>query len=232
MDEETTIAEIEATIAHLQSEDTNQLVELIGLTAEIAAPLYGVLNFQELAEILNHYHPELHVVKDDILSALTMHIERSGEDVDYTIFEGFIVSPMILPDAIQITDADVELIDNIRAEQKNHGRYLPNYEEFVLYATPVHEINATPFDSFLSFLEKNSKKLGVKEREIGNIAATFLQLLKAGMEPKYFIEFFQEEGCSFNGVQFINEFMSYAREVYNHTRMYDLNGHTLSELDF
>jgi len=203
--------------------------ELIGLTAEIAAPLYGVLNFQELADILNHYHPQFHIVKDDILPGLTKHIEFSGEDVDYTIFEGFIVSPMILPDAIEMTDADVELIDNIRAEQKNHDRYLPDYEEFVRYATPIHEMMSDSFDRFLSFLDKNSKRLGIKE--VGSLAITFLQLLKAGMEPNYFIEFFQEEGCSFSSTKFIDEFMGHAGEVYHHTRMYHLNGHTQSELE-
>jgi len=229
--EAATIAEIEATITQLQAENSEQFAELIGLTAEIAAPLYGVLNFQELAEILNHYHPKLNVVKDDILPALTTHIEFSGEDVDYTVFEGFIVSPMILPDAIEITDADVELIDNIRVEQKNHERYLPDYEEFVQYATPIHEMMTASFDNFLNFLDKNRKRIGIKEREIGSLAVTFLQLLKVGMESKYFVEFFQEEGCSFSSKSFINEFMGYAGEVHRDTRMYALNGHTLNELE-
>jgi len=228
--EAATISEIEETIATLQTENLNQQAELIGLIAEISAPLYGVLNFQELTDILNHYHPKLNIVKDDILPALTKHIESFDEDVDYTIFEGFVVSPMILPNAIDITDADVELIDHIRTQQKAHKRYLPTYEEFAFYATPTHEMMTDSFDSFLNFLDKNSKRLGIKKSEIGNLAVTFLQLLKAGMETKYFIEFFQEEGCHFSSTQFINEFMIYTIEVYNNTRMYDLNGHTLKEL--
>jgi len=229
--EKATTKELESITTQFQTEYSNQQAELIGLTAEISAPLYGVLNFQELAEILNHYHQELKIVKDDILPALTEHIKLSGEEVDYTIFEGFIVSPMILPDATQITDVDIELIDYIRNEQKKHKRYLPDYEEFVLYATPIHEMMTDEFEKFLGFLMKNRKRLGISERKIGETATIFLQLSKASMNPKYFIEFFQEEGCRFSSTQFINEFMGYAVEVYNHTRKYDCNGHTLSELN-
>jgi len=229
--EATTVAEIEATIAQLQAGNSEQSAELIGLTAEIAVPLYGVINFQELADILNHYHPTLNVVKDDILPALTTHIEFSGEDVDYTIFEGFIVSPIILPDAIEITDSDVELIDNIRAKQKNHERYLPDYEEFAQYATQIHEVATDSFANLLNFLGKNRKRLGIKEKEIANLAANFLHLLKFGMKSKYFVDFFQDHGCNFGSKQFVNEFMGYAGEVQRNTRMYALNGHTLNELE-
>jgi len=221
--------EIKELISELQS-SSDLKPELIGLTAEIAAPLYGILNFAELADVVNHYNPGANVLKDDIMPALISHIELSGEEVDYTIFEGFVVSPLILPNAFEVNDADVELINHIRKEQKNHPRFLPTYEEFALYATPMHEMMGEEFNRFALFLEKNKKRIGLGDNELGNAASTFLQLLKAGMEPRYFVEFFKEEGCTFNSKQFIDEMMVLATDLYKNTRMYDLNGNTMNEL--
>jgi len=218
-------------VAELAASDSKSLPFLIGLTAEIAAALYGVLNFQELADILAHYHPTLSISKEDILPALTNQINELGaENVDYTVFEGFIVAPIILPDAINISSEEVELIDIIRAEQKSRKRYIPDYEAFVQCAIPIYEALSDQVSDFIAFLEKNQRRLNVTEVEIAHTVSTFLQLLKAGLEPKYFIEFFAEEGFSFGGTKFVSEFMGYAVEIYNNTRMYELNGNTPNEL--
>jgi len=218
-------------VTSLAMTESGSRAPLIGLVAEIAVGLYGILNFRELAEVLNHYHPTLNLSKNDILPGLTAHIETIGaEDVAYTVFEGFVVNPVILPDAMEVTGEDVELIDMIRAEQKNYERYLPDYEAFVQYGVPLYELTSQAICDFLDFLEENYDTIGQPEEEVVNTTIGFLHLLKAGIEPSQFMEFFQEEGFSFRAQKFTKVFMEHAIKIYNDTRMYDLNGHTPNEL--
>ena len=202
----------------------------IGLMAEISAAVYGILNFEELATVMNFYFPEAAVTKEDMIPALTAHIELSGEEVGYTVFEGFVVHPTILPNADEVTDGDVKLIDQIREEQGECARYLPPFETLVEKAnTRIFSLGAS-YDAFRAFLTSNIKKLGVTEAQIDQSLETFFIFSKAGLTPDRFIEFFKEEGFKFVSKVFSDAFFNHAVSVYAQIRLYSFNGFTPLEL--
>jgi len=202
---------------------------VIGLMAEMATALYGILNFEELATVINHYH-DLKCVKDDILPALTNHIELSGAEVGYTVFEGFVINPILLPDALEVTDTDVALIDSIREEQKECDRYLPDYETFATFSNITIASLGLPYEQFVSFIEKNINKLSVTMTDAHESLDRFYLFSKAGLSPDRFIEFFREEGFKFISKGFMDDFVSHAIRVYAKVRIYSINGFTPLEL--
>jgi len=212
-------------------ENTESSPALIGLIAEISVSLYGILNFNELVDVINHYHPHLALVKDDILPALTEHIDFSGEEVGYTIFEGFVVHPYILPDASQIHDDDVAMIDGFRTSQKNYMRYFPEYDDFVLHAGPLKDVMTDEFERYALFFEKNQKKLGITDELLPEYLMGSFQLLKAGVLPEKLIAFFQDEGIHLQTKKLVDGFMHVVTNLYNNTRLFELNGHTPNELE-
>jgi len=206
--------------------------DLIGLMAESAVRIYGILSFEELSEIIHHYYPQKELTKKDILPGLVFYLEKT-EEVVYSIYEDLIIRSTLLADPDEIDTGDFLLINQIHYAQlgQNGKRYLPSLEEFIDGANPAYDYLPPQVDNLLEFLENNKRRLGITQKQLNRAFTVFIHLIRSGLDTKQFMPYFKESGCKFDSISFANEFMFYAIEVYNHSRMYELNGYSLVELD-
>jgi hypothetical protein len=103
--------------------------ELLSKYATAAGFLYGVLSIPEFAYVFNYYEDE----KTDAREVnLALGRLSKADDVEYSLYDGYILGPDFLPDFPE----DLENMKIVRVEQKGKPRYLPDKDEFLRYIDP------------------------------------------------------------------------------------------------
>jgi len=203
--------------------------EMVGLIAEIAAPLYGVVTFDQIDEIVKFYYSELGILPTNTKEILIDYAQNSTDGVDYTIFEDLVVSPMILDTVDDFSEYEAQMISSIQAEQVNHDRFLPSFQTFIQFASPRYEYSLPPIDKFYNFVLDNRDNFSVTKEQVIEAVDAFIGIVKVGLQEDQFLEFFQAEGFVFETKDVIEAFLNQAIICYRDVRLCRLNGHTLTE---
>jgi len=206
---------------------------LIALTAEIAVTLYGVISFEEFVLVFNYYYPKLTIKTTDVKPALILHSDEVGVDnARYSIFEKYIILPQLCPSKADILyqEEAIELIKMVREGQEQTPRYLPDYEEFTQFFNPTINFLKPEVTNFISFVHENIEKVGQSDIEVAETVSAFLEIIKIGLTPEHFLEFFRDSGFKFGSKKFADQFMEHAVGVFHNTNIFTLNGHSVETI--
>ncbi len=182
-----------------------------------ASHLYGAVKVDKLLEIYNDQNEQA-LSAEELLNEVNEAIGR-GENL--LLHSGYIVNSYLLH------DLDEQKINDWIAKVEGKPYYVPEQEELLRYADETY-FEMTPQ---LSALQQYVLRELCKDQETVEYLIDDLQLACAkGSSIQDLIYEFESRKINFKNPLQAQQTIQLLTEVYNHTRMWANNGHTLVEL--
>ena len=198
--------------------------ELISLYATAAISLYGVISAKEFVAVFNHYE-EAHTTTEEALLAL-IRLART-DDVEYSVVGDIISGPQIQPEFDNYQDN----VREIRMAQRGKPRYLPSKEEFLKYLDFDYREPEEPYAEIKAYILKH--KLTSRGEGIEGVDGDLLDLhemIQFGVSVNDEVDYFTNAAYRFKDLDESMGLFKLVANVHNHTRMYDNNGFTPTEM--
>lgn len=182
-----------------------------------ASQLYGVIHPNKLIEIYNAQNPDK-LTEQELLKHVGELMER-GQGI--TQHDGYIVNSYL------VNDLGETEIANLLDSAKDKPYYVPEREELLRYADETY----FEMTSQLSALQDYVLKELCKDQETVDYLIDDVQLACAkGSSIQDLIYEFESRKINFKTPLQAQQTIQLLTEIYNNTRMWSNNGHTLVEL--
>ncbi len=198
--------------------------ELIAKYATAAVSLYGVISAKEFVAVFNYYE-EVHTTTEEALLAL-IRLART-DDVEYSVLGDIISGPQFQPEFDDYQDN----VRGIRKAQGNKPRYLPKKEEFLKYLDFDYREPEEPYAEIKAYILKH--KLTSRGEGIMGVDGDLIdlhELIQFGVSVQDEVDYFTDAGYRFKDLDESMGLFKLVANVHNHTRMYDNNGFTPTEM--
>lgn len=198
--------------------------ELISKYATAAVSLYGVISANEFVKVFNHYE-EAHTTSEEALLAL-IRLART-DDVEHSVFGDIISGYQFQPEF----DDYEHNVREIRRAQRGKPRYLPSKEEFLKYLDFTYREPEGPYAELKAYILKH--KLTSRGEGLEGVDGDLIDLhemIQFGVSVRDENEYFTNVGYQYKDMDEAMGFFNLVTNVHNHTRMYDNNGFTPTEM--
>jgi len=198
--------------------------ELISKYATAAVSLYGVISANEFVEVFNHYE-EAHTTAEEALLAL-IRLART-DDVEHSVFGDIISGPEFQPEF----DDYEHNVREIRKAQRGKPRYLPSKEEFLKYVDFTYREPEGPYAELKAYVLKHElTSRGEGLEGVDGDLIDLHEMIQFGVSVRDENEYFTNVGYQYKDMDEAMGFFNLVTNVHNHTRMYDNNGFTPTEM--
>jgi len=200
--------------------------KLIGNYANAAGCLYGALSIYDFIAVFNHYENEKTDEQEAEL-ALLYYEKENPDTVEYSLFEDVITGPTLDPGYF---DEDIGRLEALLDHQYGNPRYLPDRRDFLKFAKPAHYEPKKPYADLKAYILDNGLCGNENPESVDSDMLNILDLIQEGAKTDRLIGYFTDKGYDFHSMDQLNEFLQVVMNAHNNTRLYELNGHTPSEM--
>jgi len=196
---------------------------LIKTYAFAAINLYGVIRLEDFVSVFNHYEKES--LSEEEASPL-LELLSSIDEIDLSYRQGILANGYFY-----LNDSrDRKAAKDLLSLQTNKPRYMPSKEEFLRHEDPEYVEPMKPLLDLEKFIIENQL---VAFQELEDIRYDVLeihdQIIIGGM-PSDYLGYINRRGYQFKDEVQLNVFVGLTTMLHNHTRRYDHNGHTPTEI--
>jgi len=179
--------------------------------------LYGEVHKDKVVEIYNEQNED-QISVDEVEEILT----DPPEDIEKAFIhthKGYFVHEAIME------DNEFEII---MEKKKNKPYYIPQKQELLKYIDEIYFEKTKEYYALLNYMQKNF--FDGDEEKAKWLCQDIQGLCKVGGDLPVVMDFLEDRGFIFEGVNQINEALQLVMGFTNNTRIWENNGHTPQEI--
>jgi len=189
---------------------------LLDAYAKAAVNLYGVIQVDELVEIINCQNEE-QTSKDEVFMLLLPLVHKSKW---YCFYKNYIVHYIMFD--------DFELADDLLEEQSGKPRFIPKKKELLKFADEYHESD-TQLLSWRELLDFVIEEF--EDRSIIFLCIKLKEAIELGFGPQIILGLLSEYDIDFYDENQMQKFLNLVMEACNNTKIWANKGYAPIELD-
>ena len=183
--------------------------------SQASVNLYGVIHMTELIRLFN----QMFTWQTDVDQARAILDPQASAEVEFFFWEDCLVSSVF-------SESDISEIAELEIAQQGKLRYVPPYEEFLLYSDSDYYEETPQIKALETYLDH----IFDDEDEIMEIVDSIHELCMEEASPQEIFEFLADNDVDFEDMSVVKKLVQLVFDVQNSTRLWANNGFTPNEL--